>query len=122
MMGWWRDGAPRSNTLTLQHPNSPSALWPCEYMAQIQIHDRRIKQQTVQQVEYSADARKIVARVLKSGLAFEERLDQIADHRRRAQQNPENHGVLPVHAGEPVSGEMREKHARQRGQRHRPGE
>src|SRR2546429_4259162 len=54
-------------------------------VSQIEIHQRGIKQQTVEQVEDSADARKIVAGVLHSRLALEQRLNEITDHRRCAQ-------------------------------------
>jgi hypothetical protein len=41
-------------------------------MPQIQIHDGRIKQQAIQQVEDAADAREKVAGILYASLALEE--------------------------------------------------
>src|SRR6266581_3869266 len=50
-------------------------------MAQIEVHQRGIEHQTVEQVEDAANAREIVAGILDARLAFEQRLDQIAHDR-----------------------------------------
>src|ERR1035438_9082913 len=83
-------------------------------MSQIQIHDGRIKQQTVQQVEYPADAREELAGVLHPGLAFEERFNQIPNHGSDAQDDAENNRMFPVHAGHFRAQEMDEDQAGER--------
>src|SRR6266511_2135390 len=109
-------------TLIFRFSITAVALLASEHMAQIQIHQRRIKQQTVEQVEYSADAGKRSARVLDAGLAFEKRLDQVADDRGGAQNESEQAGVFPVHTGEFSAGEMCERHTRESGHADRAGE
>jgi hypothetical protein len=50
-------------------------------MPQVKIHYRRIKQQTIEQVEYASNSGEKFARILYPGFTFEQRFDQIADHR-----------------------------------------
>ena len=47
-------------------------------MAQIQIHQRRIEQQAVEQVENAADAREKFSGILDARFAFENGLNEVA--------------------------------------------
>ena len=67
-------------------------------MAQIQIHDGRIEQQAVEQVENAADAGEKVAGILHARLAFEQRFDQVANDGGGAQHHAEDDRVHHVHA------------------------
>jgi len=49
-------------------------------MAQIQIHDWRVEQQAVEQIQDAADAGQDAAGIFRAAFALEQRLDQIADH------------------------------------------
>src|ERR1035441_9906806 len=87
---------------TLHHSNSPALRfwlsWGCQHMPQVQIHNGRIKQQAVQQVEHAANAGEEPARILRPGFAFEEGFDQIPNYGTNAQDDPQDYRVLPFHA------------------------
>src|ERR1035438_3526429 len=59
-----------------------------QHMPQIQVHNGRIKQQAVQQVEHAADAGEEPARIFRPGFAFEEGFDQIPNYGTNAQDDP----------------------------------
>ena len=61
------------------------ASWVREDVPQIEIHDWRVEQKAVEQIEDAANAGELFAGILDSCLAFEQRLNQIADDRRYAQ-------------------------------------
>ena len=65
-------------------------------MPQIEIHDRRIEQKAVEQVEHAADAGEECAGILHARLALEERFNQIADDRRDALDHAEDDGVALI--------------------------
>ena len=50
-----------------------------KHVTQVQIHNRRIEQQTVEQVEDAADSREKFSGILNAGLTFEDRFNQISD-------------------------------------------
>ena len=80
-------------------------------MAQIKIHQRRIEQHAVQQVQNSADAGKEIPGILQSRLALENGLDQIPHHRANTQHHAQDHRVNPRHPVKPCSGKMGEHQA-----------
>src|SRR5439155_1695535 len=82
--------------------------------------DRRIKQEAIEQVQYAADAREEVARILHASFAFEERLDQIPNDRRDAKNHPENDSVQISHAAHLLMPELKKDHTRERRDNNRP--
>jgi hypothetical protein len=71
-----------------------------QHVPQIKVHQGRVKQQAVQEVEDSADAWKKFARILHVRLALEKGFDQIPDHRGNCQNHAQDHGMGNRHAFE----------------------
>ena len=69
-----------------------------ENVPEIEIHDRCVEQQTVEQIKDAADAGEEVSRIFHACLALEQRLNQVADHRRRTQDDAKNYRMERRHA------------------------
>ncbi len=87
----------------------------CQYVAEIQIHQRRIEKKAVQKIENSTNAGKQMPGIFKTGLAFEEN---------SIQSNPpitpavliwddsQNDRMRQRHSGQAGAGQLSEDHAR----------
>src|SRR5450432_946042 len=80
---------PRHKDTKRKIQGSPVSLllggsWIRQNVAQIQIHDRRVEQKAVEQIQNTADAGEKFAGIFHTGFAFEKRFNQIADHGSRA--------------------------------------
>lgn len=84
-------------------------------MPQVEVHNGSIKQQTVEQVEYAANAREKVAGILDTGFTFKDGLDEVADDGGDAENNPQDDGVEQVHGGHFTAEEMDEEDAGESG-------
>ena len=51
-----------------------------QHVPQVEVHQRGVEKEAVEQVQDAADAREEPAGILHAGLALEERLDQVAHH------------------------------------------
>src|SRR5205807_10132751 len=86
--------------LALRHPN---------HKAQIKKQERRGEEEAVDQIERSADPRQEIPGILDPGAAFEDRLGQVANHRRKAEQQTKQRGMCPIQDRQ-VSRHQFEKH------------
>ena len=75
---------------------------------QIQIHDGRVEQKAVEQVQDAADAGQKVARIFRAALALEQGLNQITKDRGDAQDQAQHDGVMRVHARHVAAEKMHE--------------
>src|SRR5687768_3877992 len=99
----WRRSGRSSTTLTVLVPMEPVLPRRTTFfikiprshhdVSQVEIHERRIEQQAIHQVQNSADAGKQFARILHAGFALKERFDQIAQNGGGTEDNAENGGV-----------------------------
>ena len=48
-------------------------------MPQIEVHDRRVEKETVQEIKYAPDTRKKMSGILHPGLAFEQGFDEVEE-------------------------------------------
>ena len=83
-------------------------------MPDIQVHQRCIKQQAVQQVEHAADTGKKTPGVFDTRLALEKRLDQITHYGGGTQDNPQDNCVEVSQALKVLPPKSHEQNAQQR--------
>src|SRR5687767_3246493 len=99
----WRRSGRSSTTLTVLVPMEPVLPRRTTFfiriprshhdVAQVEIHERRIEQQAIHQVQNSADAGEELAGIFNARFALEKRFDQVAQNGGGTENDAEDGGV-----------------------------